>query len=177
MKPIDQSVTQENCLWVDSSRCIGCFSCEVACQMEHDLPPGPRPIRVMQIGPLEHRDGLVMNYQPATCHHCTHPACIAACPRGAMQKRGDDIVISDPELCVGCQTCALACPFGIPQLNPGLGKIAKCDGCVDRVGQGLSPACVLACPTGALSFITPVMMSYRAREQAALALRKYHPYR
>jgi Fe-S-cluster-containing dehydrogenase component len=173
MKPMDQSEPSEDCLWVDSSRCIGCFSCEVACQMEHDLPPGPRPIRVMQIGPLEHRDGLFMIFQPAACQHCTHPACVSACPHGAMQKRADDMIISDPEICIGCQTCAFACPYGIPQLNPGLGKIAKCDGCADRVEQGLSPACVLACPTEALSFGTPINITYRAREQAALALCQY----
>ena len=177
MKPNDQNEPREDCLWVDSSRCIGCFSCEVACQMEHDLPPGPRPIRVMQIGPLEHRDGLLMTFQPAACQHCTQPACAAACPRGAMQKRADDIVISDPEICIGCQTCAFACPYGTPQLNPGLGKIAKCDGCADRVDQGLSPACVLACPTEALSFGTPINITYKAREQAALASCQYGSFR
>jgi Fe-S-cluster-containing dehydrogenase component len=90
-----------------------------------------------------------------------------------MQKRADDIVISDPEICIGCQTCAVACPFGIPQLNPGQGKIAKCDGCADRVEQGLSPACVLACPTGALRFVTPTNMTYSAQEQAASVLCRY----
>lgn len=174
---MEQSDKREQYLWVDSSRCIGCYSCEVACKMEHDLPAGPRPIRVIQIGPLEQRDELTMIYFPATCNHCTYPACVAACPRGAMQKRGDDIVISDPELCIGCQTCAIACPFGIPQLNPGAGKIVKCDGCADRIGIGLSPACVLACPTDALSYVSPTMQAYKAREQAALALRQFSPYK
>lgn len=141
--------------------------------MEHDLPPGPRPIRVMQIGPLENGDGLVMEYQPAACRHCTTPACVAACPRGAMQKKDDEFVISDPEICIGCQTCALACPFGIPQLNPGLGKIAKCNGCAERVDLGFSPACVLACPTEALSFMTPLVFVQKVRERVASALRQF----
>jgi Fe-S-cluster-containing dehydrogenase component len=69
-----------------------------------------------------------------------------------MQKRDDGLVFSELELCIGCQTCAVACPFGHPKLNPDNGKIAKCDGCRKRVDAGLWPACALVCPTGALSY-------------------------
>jgi Fe-S-cluster-containing dehydrogenase component len=172
MNQSDSSQKPGNYLWVDTSRCIGCFSCETACKMEHELPAGPRPIRVMQIGPLEHGNELSMTYQPAVCLHCTSPACAGACPTGAMQKRSDGLVFADPELCIGCQSCAIACPFGIPQLNPGTGKIAKCDGCMDRGDQGLSPACVLACPTETLSFLTPVTKAQKTREQFARELRR-----
>jgi anaerobic dimethyl sulfoxide reductase subunit B (iron-sulfur subunit) len=121
---------------------------------------------------LEEKDGLTMYYQPATCNHCMSPACVLACPTGAMQKRDDDIVISDPEVCIGCQTCAIACPFGIPQLHTGAGKITKCNNCSERVMKGLSPACVLACPTGALSYLDQSMQNWRTREQAAGMLRR-----
>ena len=161
-----------NYLWVDISRCIGCFSCEVACKLEHDLPGGARPIRVIQIGPLTHEGKLVMNFQPATCQHCVKPACVEACRRGAMQKREDDIVFPDLEICIGCQRCAIACPFGIPRLNPDIGKISKCDGCIDRVKEGLAPACVLVCPTDALSFATPTSRTQQKRKQAAGAKRR-----
>jgi Fe-S-cluster-containing dehydrogenase component len=69
-------------------------------------------------------------------------------------------------LCIGCQTCAVACPFGIPELNPATGKIAKCDGCRDRVDRGLWPACALKCPTGCLSYGSPsrVVQDLRTRE-------------
>ncbi len=69
-----------------------------------------------------------------------------------MQKRKDGIVFSDLEICIGCQTCAVACPNGIPTLNTATGKIAKCDGCKERIDLGLWPACALKCPTGALTF-------------------------
>jgi Fe-S-cluster-containing dehydrogenase component len=83
-----------------------------------------------------------------------------------MQKREDGIVFSDADLCIGCQTCAVACPFGVPELNPATGKIAKCDGCRDRVDQGLWPSCALKCPTGCLSFGSPqrVVQDLRTRE-------------
>lgn len=158
----------QNALLVDSSRCIGCFSCEIACKMEHDLPPGPHPIRVIQVGPLEEGGELAMSFQPTTCLHCDRPACVLACPTGAMQKREDGLVFSDLELCIGCQTCAIACPFGIPQLNPAAGKIAKCDGCMDRVDQGLWPACALKCPAGALIFGAPTRVVQDVRRREAL---------
>jgi Fe-S-cluster-containing dehydrogenase component len=172
MTQTDPDNLQQNYLWSDPSRCIGCYSCEVACMLEHDLPAGPRPIRIIQIGPLEHKGELIMTYQPASCLHCQAPACVEACPTGAMHKRADGLVLSDFDLCIGCQTCAIACPFGVPQLNPGSGKITKCDGCADRVDQGLTPACVLTCPTGALSFLNPVMKAQRARERFSLGIRR-----
>lgn len=158
---------RKNALLVDSSLCIGCFSCEVACKLEHHLPAGPRMFKVIQMGPVEKGEGLSMNFTAVTCFHCDRPACVPACPTGAMQKREDGIVFSDPELCIGCQTCAIACPFGIPQLNPGTGKIAKCDGCMVRVEQGFWPACALKCPTGALSFGTAARVVQDVRQQEA----------
>jgi Fe-S-cluster-containing dehydrogenase component len=146
-----ESKLKQHALMIEASSCIGCQTCMAACKLEHDLPAGPRPIAALQIGPLETDDSLMAQHAPATCYHCDRPACVLACPAGAMQKRDDGLVFSDLELCIGCQTCAVACPFGHPQLNPANGKIAKCDGCRLRVDAGLSPACTLACPTGALS--------------------------
>ncbi len=156
-------------LKVNAADCIGCFSCAVACKLEHDFPAGPRPFKVIQAGPLagegEAGDDR-MHFLPVTCYHCDRPACVAACPTGAMQKRHDGIVFSDIDLCIGCQTCAAACPFGVPELNPANGKIAKCDGCRDRVDVGLWPACAMACPTDALLFGPPhrVIQDHRCRE-------------
>jgi len=163
---------KRNILLVESSRCIGCFGCEAACKMEHDLPGEPRPIRVIQVGPVGEGEELIMSFQPTTCCHCDRPACVAACPSGAMQKREDGIVFSDLTLCIGCQTCAVACPFGVPQLNPATGKIAKCDGCRERVDQGQWPACVLKCPTDTLIFGSPARVVQEIRTQEALKLAK-----
>jgi Fe-S-cluster-containing dehydrogenase component len=89
-----------------------------------------------------------------------------------MQKRADGIVFSDLEKCIGCQTCAVACPFGVPQLNTATGKIAKCDGCRTRVDKGLWPACTLKCPSGALMFGTPARVVQEIRFQEALKVAK-----
>jgi Fe-S-cluster-containing dehydrogenase component len=140
-----------NVLLADSHRCIGCSSCQAACTLEHDLPSGVRTVKVIQLGPFERSGGrLEMSFLVTTCFHCEKPACVSVCPTGAMQKRADGIVFSDPAICIGCQTCAIACPYGIPMLNPATGKIAKCDGCRERVDVGLWPACALKCPTAAL---------------------------
>ncbi|MGD9006760.1 MAG: 4Fe-4S dicluster domain-containing protein [Desulfobacteraceae bacterium] len=143
---------KRNTLMTAASACIGCNACMAACKLENDLPAGPRPIVAIHSGPLETDNGLMAQYWPATCFHCDQPACVLACPTDAMQKREDGLVFSDIQLCIGCQTCAVACPFGHPQLNPSTGKIAKCDGCRNRVDAGLWPSCALVCPTGALSY-------------------------
>ncbi len=159
---------KRNTLMIEAAACIGCHACMAACKLEHGLPAGPRPIIAIQTGPLATDSGLVAQHWPATCYHCDRPACVLACPTGAMQKRADGLVFSDFELCIGCQTCAVACPFGHPQLNPATGKIAKCDGCRQRVDAGLWPACALACPTNALSYGSAQQVVHQRRVQEAV---------
>ena len=161
---------RKSALMIESSRCMGCHSCEAACKLEHELPAGPRPVKVIQIGPLEAENGLALRYETVTCYHCDRPACVSACPTGAMQKRTDGLVFSDPQLCIGCQTCAVACPFGVPELNPATGKIAKCDGCKDRVDKGMWPACALKCPSGCISFGSPMRVVNDLRTREALTI-------
>lgn len=167
---MDTSGHKNKLLMIEASSCIGCQTCMAACKLEHDLPAGPRPIAAIQVGPLETDHGLITQHWPATCYHCDQPACVLACPTGAMQKREDGLVFSDPDLCIGCQTCAVACPFGHPRLNPANGKIAKCDGCRQRVDEGLWPACALACPTGALGYGTPQAVVHQRRMQEAVQI-------
>ncbi len=163
-------------LWLaDAARCMGCFGCEAACAMEQELPGGPRTVRVVEVGPWVDGEDLVLSFQPTSCCHCDSPACVLACPTGAMQKRADGIVFSDLEQCIGCQTCAVACPFGVPQLNPAKGKIAKCDGCRARVDAGLTPACVIKCPSGALLYGTPTRVVNEIRVQGALQVAQSVP--
>jgi Fe-S-cluster-containing dehydrogenase component len=159
---------KQNILMIDAARCSGCGTCEVACKLENQLPAGVRPIKAIQIGPLATEKGLIMEYLPTVCYHCDQPACVSACPTGAMQKRADGIVFSDLELCIGCQTCAVACPFGVPHLNSDTGKIAKCDGCRERVDQGLWPACALKCPMDAIQFGPSLKVVHQRRTEEAL---------
>lgn len=135
----------------DFLRCIGCFSCIVACQDQNDLPG---EITFRHVVKLENGKypSVKFSFLSMACLHCGDAPCIVVCPAGALQKRDKDgIVIVDRNLCVGCHSCALACPFGAPQyLNDG--KMEKCDFCAARVEAGLEPACVRVCPTKALDF-------------------------
>lgn len=139
-------------LLVDTDLCYGCYTCEIACKQEHNLPAGPRLIRVTKVGPRRVLGRLTMDFYPVHCMHCGKPACQEACPVDAVSKRPDGIVLFSVEKCIGCLACVEACPFGVPQYNPINNVVQNCDLCVQRIDKGLKPACVHHCPTGALFF-------------------------
>ncbi|MBI4343984.1 MAG: 4Fe-4S dicluster domain-containing protein [Euryarchaeota archaeon] len=119
---------------IDLKKCIGCFSCETSCKLEHDLPVGPRYLRVMQVGPKKVRGRIRNLYVPMLCFHCSPAPCVQPCPTGAISKRArDGIVWIDPEKCIGCKQCIQACPFGAIHWNSNTRKAVKCDFCVHRV--------------------------------------------
>jgi len=137
---------------VDVDVCQGCQACEISCKQENGIPVGPRWIRVIQVGPKEVGGKLKVTFVPMLCKHCSKPVCRDACPTGAITQRVDGIVMINSDLCTGCKACIEACPFGAPQLNPETNLVEKCTMCAHRIDKGLKPVCVLACPTGALSF-------------------------
>ena len=95
----------------------------------------------------------VSYYVSSACNHCENPACVAACPVQSMQKHEETgLVYNDHETCIGCGACALACPYGAPQINAEISKSIKCDGCHERVEKGELPVCVAACTQRALEF-------------------------
>lgn len=99
--------------------------------------------------------------------HCEEPGCLKACPAdGAIVQYTNGIVDFNQENCIGCQYCVSGCPFDIPKFNPTTKKVYKCTLCSDRVGQGLEPACIKACPTGCLKFGTKAEMKVIATERA-----------
>lgn len=136
----------------DAERCIMCYSCEVHCKLENNLPVGPRLIRMIQVGPKVVGGRLKSQFVYLSCHHCDPAACVSACPTGAMQKRADGIVFVDEKACIGCKTCITACPWGSPQYNPKTKKVVKCNYCMERVDRGLWPACAQMCATHCLYF-------------------------
>ena len=154
----------------DISRCSGCMACIVACQDENDLPGGGLFFR--HVTKLEHGRHPTVNisFLSLSCLHCGDAPCLMACPSGAMRKREEDgIVDVDQDLCVGCHSCALACPFGAPQF-PDSGKMAKCHFCLHRIEHGLEPACVRVCPTRALGFGPMEQLSQEKAEKASRSI-------
>lgn len=134
------------------SRCSGCMACVVACMDQNDLPGYDQAFR--RVTRMEKGEYPIVRigYFSLACLHCGDAPCIGACPTGALFKREEDGIVDTHEaLCIGCQSCLVACPFGAPRFTEK-GKMAKCDLCVSRVQDGLEPACVRVCPTRALGF-------------------------
>ena len=140
-------------LFQDTKKCINCHACEIQCKTNKSLPIDPKPCQVIQVGQKMVGGRPSASYVFMPCFHCEKPWCVEACPTGAMQKRDKDgIVFIDVNECVGCKNCIRACPWGAPQWHMESRVVVKCDYCVDRIDQGLKPACVTVCPTGCLQF-------------------------
>ncbi|MFC1908355.1 4Fe-4S dicluster domain-containing protein [Chloroflexota bacterium] len=145
-------MTKEYTIAVNTSDCVGCSACEVACKQEHNLPIGPRWIRVYPDSPREIEGKLQLRYIVTHCMHCSQPPCKDACPVEAIYKREDGIVVFNEKLCIGCKDCIDACPLGVVQFDSAKGVAQKCDLCVERLDKGLQPACVAACPSHCIYF-------------------------
>lgn len=142
----------EYALFFDAGRCVGCFTCEVACKQENNLPVGPRWIRVVQIGPRRKEGKIITSFSLVRCRHCSHPPCREACPVRAIDRTRNGVVLIDQELCIGCCECVEACPFGALQFHAAKGTVGKCTLCIDRIARGSIPSCVQHCPYHALFY-------------------------
>ena len=167
---------------VDTSSCIGCKACEVACQEWNDLAPEAttqsgtyqtlpettaRFWNLIRFSEHDSDRGFHWLMRKDQCMHCAEPGCLLACPAdGAIVQYTNGIVDFQQEHCIGCGYCISGCPFDIPKFNEGTKKVYKCTLCSDRVGQGLEPACIKACPTGCLHFGTKEDMLALANTRA-----------
>ena len=125
--------------------CIGCRACEIACKDKNGLPPGPRFRRVQYIEGGTYPEVFAYKVN-MSCNHCAEPACLPACPTGAIWKRKDNGVVDiDSTLCIGCRRCEAACPYGAPQWDPESETVKKCNMCIDELEAGRKPYCVMAC--------------------------------
>jgi len=145
--------------YLDATACTGCKACQLACKDHNGLPVGLLWRRVYEVtGGGWQRQGTawaqdVFAYHLSlACNHCARPACLEACPAGAIRKRSDGIVLIDPEECTGCRSCERACPYGAPQFDEASGRMTKCTFCVEEIDAGRPPACVSACPLRALDY-------------------------
>ncbi|WP_410014717.1 DMSO/selenate family reductase complex B subunit [Sodalis sp. C49] len=146
--------------YIDSSRCTGCKTCEMACKDYKNLAPDVSFRRIYEYAGgtwRQEADGswqqnVFSYYLSIACNHCEDPACVKVCPSGAMHKRDDGLVVVNEDVCIGCRYCAMACPYGAPQYNEAKGHMTKCDGCQERLAVGLKPVCVESCPLRALDF-------------------------
>ncbi|MBV8093388.1 MAG: formate dehydrogenase subunit beta [Acetobacteraceae bacterium] len=154
---------------IDVTRCIGCKACQSACMEWNDYRPPVGYFNGTYTNPhdLSHDQFTLMRFDEWVndegdlewlirkdgCMHCTDPGCLKACPApGAIVQYSNGIVDFIEENCIGCGYCVKGCPFNIPRYSPVDKRAYKCTLCSDRVSYGLEPACIKACPTGALLF-------------------------
>jgi anaerobic dimethyl sulfoxide reductase subunit B (iron-sulfur subunit) len=136
--------------YVDATRCINCRTCEIACKDVNDAALGVRIRKVRTFEGGEFPRVFAYNIS-MSCNHCEEPLCVKSCPTGAYTKRAQDgVVVHNPDLCIGCRYCTWVCPYGAPQYDSKLGRVRKCNMCIDLVGKGESPVCVTSCPTRAI---------------------------
>lgn len=144
----------EKRIFLNLDLCVGCGACTVACMDQNDIFPEksqPAWRRIYRIEEGAFPDAAIQ-YISASCMHCQDSPCSFACPTGAITRDMKTGAIQvKKELCIGCHSCALACPFGVPRYDLEE-KMKKCNLCIDRVEAGLEPACVRVCPLGALKF-------------------------
>ena len=160
-------------LVIDLDTCVGCHACATNCKewnaSGHSAPlPDYQPYQAKPDGVWFNRihsyeagegpAGRTVHF-PRSCLHCEQPACVEVCPTGASYKRAEDgIVLVNAEICIGCQLCAWACPYGAREFDEDAGVMKKCTLCIDRIyNENLPedrriPACVLTCPTNARHF-------------------------
>lgn len=143
--------------YFDQSRCYDCKACAVACKDWNGLEPGPCKWLRM----FEWEEGMLPDVRLyamfGSCYHCEDPACVKACPEGAIFKEDKyGAVLVENEKCTGCRSCYEACPYGAPQFasDEPTEKMSKCTMCLDRLEDGKKPICVMSCPLRALDFGT-----------------------
>jgi len=134
----------------DATACVGCHCCEAAC---NELQNNPDDIKWRRVGEME--GGVFPEvsqlFNSMSCNHCIEPECLIGCPTNSYIKFEDSgIVFHDDDVCIGCHYCTWNCPYEVPVFNPDRGIVTKCDMCHDKLAVGETPACVQACPAGAI---------------------------
>ena len=173
MAPVIQAGQQYG-FFTDTSVCIGCKACEVACkewnQLQGDNPTfladsfdntgyldaqNWRHVKFIEHVPDQSSttgNGAAWLMMSDVCKHCKHASCMEVCPTGAIIRTEFDTVFIQQDVCNGCRNCVAACPYGVIGMNQQTGTAHKCTLCYDRLQGGLEPACAKACPTQSIQF-------------------------
>jgi formate dehydrogenase iron-sulfur subunit len=159
--------------YTDTTVCIGCKACEVACKEWNQLPAANGGIRELSGNSYDNTqrlDGIHWRHvkfieqfsddrsagrwlmMSDVCKHCVQAGCLEVCPTGAIIRTEFDTVVIQSDVCNGCRDCIAACPFGVIDINPASNTAQKCTLCYDRLQAGMEPACSKACPTNSIQF-------------------------
>lgn len=134
----------------DLNKCVGCLACSVSCKVINNVPVGSYWNKVLRVGPNPRQEGgqwpdVYTYFLTVQCQHCENPACVEVCPTEASHKTADGTVQIDKSKCIGCQFCAMACPYGVRYLNEEERVVEKCTLCEQKIAQGELPQCVAQC--------------------------------
>lgn len=177
--------------FTDTTICIGCKACEVACKQWNQLPDDglfftgmsydntatlgastwrhvafierPVPLSMQVSG----QGAFSWLFSSDVCKHCARAGCLEACPTGSIIRTEFDTVYVQPDVCNGCGYCVSACPFGVIDRRPEDGRAWKCTLCYDRLKEDMTPACAKACPTESIQFGDLGELQTRARKRVA----------
>jgi formate dehydrogenase iron-sulfur subunit len=156
--------------FTDTTVCIGCKACEVACKQWNQLPDdglmftGMSYDNTVHLGastwrhvafverPMVENTKFSWLLMSDVCKHCETAGCLDACPTGSIIRTEFNTVFVQPDICNGCGYCVSACPFGVIDRNEEDGRAWKCTLCYDRLDAGMTPACAQACPTESIQF-------------------------
>jgi formate dehydrogenase iron-sulfur subunit len=184
--------------FTDTTVCIGCKACQVACHQWNDLPAEPgssnglpvlsgnsydntgslsdvnwRHVKfIEQFSPDAERKQAAWLMMSDVCKHCVNAPCLDVCPTGAILRTEFDTVYINEPACNGCRDCIAACPFGVIHMSPTRNVAQKCTFCYDRLQNGLTPACAQACPTQSIQFGPIAELRKRARTRLGVLHRQ-----
>lgn len=154
-------------IFVDTTKCTGCRACQVSCKQWNELPAEktvfsgsyqtmpdttPNTFTLVKFKEVDDGDSVAWFFRKHQCMQCTEATCIKVCPVQGITKHPEGFKVRDLNKCIGCGMCVTMCPFSVPKLDEKEKKVRDCVFCINRIVNGMLPACVKTCPSGALKF-------------------------